>query len=186
MPEPDPVSADANTAAESAVSEVNEAELPNLANTAPVLPSTPPTPPVPPPVTIVESIANGDIEVEPSAELDGETPVLAYEILERQGTTLQVKFSNPHWIGEFVDEEYVEMVDEKSVTTIRSVDKDPNQSITKTVNVPLLTDGAADRGALKRVIFDQARGVKSRMDATMLQNAAPHEEDLDALIGANL
>lgn len=111
---------------------------------------------------------------------------LEYEILERSGTILQVKFFNPLWVGVFVEEEYTESIDGEDVTMIRRVDTDPNHHVVKSVNIPLGPDGKADRVALKQIIMDQSRGVKYRMDVAASKLATLVENDLDDLVGASL
>lgn len=120
------------------------------------------------------------VEVAPEPE----KPAVEYEILERNGTSLTVKFINPLWVGDFVEEEFETEIDGEMVTKTNTVDKDPNLHVTKSVNIPLKEDGTADRDALRQILLDQARGVKNRMDAARQQ--APVEKDLDKLIGASL
>lgn len=113
-------------------------------------------------------------------------PVLNYEILERSGNTLQVKFINPLWdSANVVDEEYEsEDEDGGSVTLFRQRDDNIHKNFTKTINIPLLEDGTADRDALKETIAAQANGVKARMEAIIV--VVPDETDLDNLIGVSL
>jgi len=113
-------------------------------------------------------------------------PVLDYEILERSGNSLQVKFLNPLWeAGNVVDEEYeAENEDGETVTLTRERDDNIHKNFVKTINIPLLEDGTADRDTLKEIIMAQANGVKARMEAIII--VAPDEIDLDDLIGASL
>lgn len=113
-------------------------------------------------------------------------PVLDYEILERNGNTLQVKFVNPRWdAGNVVDEEY-ETTDEdgESITLTRQRDDNIYKNVVKTINIPLLEDGTADRETLKEIIMAQAEGAKSRMEVVIV--VVPDETDLDDLVGASL
>jgi len=113
-------------------------------------------------------------------------PVLDYEILERSGNSLQVKFLNPLWeAGNVVDEEYeAENEDGETVTLTRERDDNIHKNFVKTINIPLLEDGTADRDTLKEIIVAQANGVKARMEAIIV--VVPDETDLDDLIGASL
>ena len=122
------------------------------------------------------------IEVAPEPE----KPVLGYEILERNGTSLTVKFINPDWVGDFVEEEFETEEDGEMVKKTHTVDRDPNLHVTKSINVPLNADGTANRDTLRQILIDQARGVKNRMDAAATQRIAPVDKDLDKLIGASL
>lgn len=113
-------------------------------------------------------------------------PVIAYEIVERSGNTLQVKFLNPLWDAtNVVDEEY-EAEDETGevVTMTRERDDNTHKNFIKTINIPLLQDGTADRDALKEIIVAQANGVKARMEALIID--VPDETDLDGLVGSSL
>ena len=115
-----------------------------------------------------------------------EAAVLDYEILERNGTSLTVKFINPNWVGDFVEEEYEAEEDGEMITKTRTVDNDPNLHATKSINIPLNEDGTADRDALRQIIHDQARGVKNRMKVAASQLVTPVAADLDDLVGASL
>lgn len=105
-----------------------------------------------------------------------ETPCLEFEILSRTGTTLMVQFKNPLYIGEMQEQE----VDGE----VTLVDVDPNQHITKSINIPMNADGTVDRVVLNELLYAQARGVQNRMEQARAAQAVPNDEDLDSLIGA--
>lgn len=106
--------------------------------------------------------------------------VLEYEILERNGTSLSVKFINPNWVGDFVEEE------NPDTGEVTEFDKDPNLHITKNINVPLNEDGSVNLVELKSILHAQAHGAKHRMDAAASMLIDPNETELDDLIGAVL
>lgn len=94
---------------------------------------------------------------------------LQYKILSADSAnrTVQVQFMNPYYTGKFITTEEYEETEgegEEPVKKTREVDKDPNQHVTKTVNVPI-KNGAVDQEAFDLILEQQALGVKNRMAA---------------------
>lgn len=135
-----------------------------------------PTPETP---IIQEEIVAAPVEISP------EPICLEYLILEHKDNTIVVEFKHPNWLGMFSTDEYEEEIDGELVTQTRTIDLDPNKHITKTIKVPVGEDGLVDRDALRQILVDQARGVKTRM-TVFSPVPTTGDLDLDNLVGATL
>ena len=96
--------------------------------------------------------------------------------------TIEVKFLNTYYSGEFITtEDYDEVVADETVKKSREKDNDPNPHMTKTVRVPVVT-GKVDKVALDEILSQQALGVRNRMAAAHAsQTKKPI--DLDKALG---
>lgn len=98
-----------------------------------------------------------------------ENGMCEFKVLSDDGYNAQVEFKNPNYTGKFKDKESYEIDDPenegKKKTITRDIDNDPFPNVTKSIVIPKNDDGTVDVAAFKQRLMDQARGVRTRMDA---------------------